>query len=92
MLFESFNTVAIELSIVNSFSSDSLIGEEIQKFVPSDLVVVLAIALIDQPSQTMVVKFNALLKFSSQVLFQNSMVFHWSVLWEMLRYRLELGE
>ena len=80
MLLESFNTVAIELSIVNSFSSDSLIGEEIQKFVPSDLVVVLAIALIDQPSQTMVVKFNALLKFSSQVLFQNSMVFHWSVL------------
>ena len=50
ILLEPFDSITIELSIVNGLSSDALIREEVQKFVPSDLAVVLAIALIDQPS------------------------------------------
>ena len=92
MFGQPFDAIAVQLGVVDRLSADALIREEVQKFVPSDLVVVLAIALVNQPPQLLLVYVDAPLKLSSQIFFRNTSVLGRPVLRQVLWNRFELWE
>jgi len=87
VFFEPFDPITVQLSVINSLSSDAFVSQEIQEFIPGDLTVVFAVTLVDQSPQCSCIFFrmfwvflDALFKFSRQILFHNSMVLHGSML------------
>ena len=92
MFGQPFDAIAVQLGVVDRLSADALVREEVQKFVPSDLVVVLAITLVDQPPQLLLVDIYAPLKLGSQIFLRNASVFCWPILRQVLWNGFEFWE
>ena len=60
LLFQSLHPKAIQLSIIDRFTSDTLIRQEIQKLVPTDLIRVPVVQGQDQPRHGCLVNLDFL--------------------------------
>ena len=95
LLFQAFDAVSVQLGIVYRLPANALIRQEVKKFVPCDLVVILTIALVNQSSQLRLIDaLDSSLKLSCQIFLQNACIFGGAILgqmlWDWFEFREEL--
>ena len=80
MLLEAFNSISVQLCVINSLSSSAFVGQEVEEFVPGHFVVIFPITLVDHAVKGFVIYLYALLQFCDQLLNENTIALGRSVL------------